>query len=184
MPKIGLLFILDSIETVFCNDNDTLRKELNLDFGLQVSPEKQVTFSVETPEVYQQINVTSVVHGARDFCVQVVAVKVLFMSEMYELKREINRLRENINKINNAGENNLYQEYKNYLEQQIFFLQQELSLKENSIDKLLEISSSQCKDINYSKEKGRKIIDIAKNKGRCRLRIQKFRRPSYNLQLH
>lgn len=184
MPRIGLLFILDNIETVFCNDNDTLRKELNLDFGLQVSPEKQVTFSVETPEVYQQINVTSVVHGARDFCVQVVAVKVLFMSEMYELKREINRLRENINKINNAGENNLYQEYKNYLEQQIFFLQQELSLKENTIDKLLEISSSQCKDINYSKEKGRKIIDIAKNKGRCRLRIQKFRRPSYNLQLH
>ena len=81
---------------------------MNLDFSLQVSPEKQVTFSVETPEVYQQINATSVVHGERDVCAQVVAVKVLFMSEMYELKREINRLRENIDKINNAGENNLY----------------------------------------------------------------------------
>ena len=61
------------------------------------------------------------------------------MSEMYQLKREINRLRENINKRDqNAGENNLHQEYtiKNYyLEQQNSFLKQELSLKQNTTDK-------------------------------------------------
>ena len=68
---------------------------------------------------------------------------------MYELKREMNRLRENINKRDqNIGENNLYHQYniKNYyLEQQNSFLRQELSLKQNTIDKLLEINSSQCK---------------------------------------
>ena len=76
---------------------------------------------------------------------------------MYELKREINRLRENINKRDqNTKENNLYHQYniKNYyLEQQNSFLRQELSLKQNTIDKLLEINSSQCKDISYSKKR-------------------------------
>ena len=76
---------------------------------------------------------------------------------MYELKREINRLRENINKRDqNTGENNLYHQYniKNYyLEQQNSFLRQELSLSQNTIDKLLEINSSQCKDISYSKKR-------------------------------
>ena len=67
MPKVRLFFILDSIQTVFSNDNDTLRKELNLDFSPKVSPEKQVTFSVKTPEVEEQINATPVVHGATDF---------------------------------------------------------------------------------------------------------------------
>ena len=113
-----------------------------------MSPKKQVTFSVETPDVYQQINTTPVVHGATDFYSQLVTLKARFMSEMYELKREINRLIENINKRDqNAGENNMYQEYKikNYhLEQQNYFLKQELSLKSKKINKLLEISSSQC----------------------------------------
>ena len=53
------------------------------------------------------------------------------MGEMYELKREINKLRKNINKRDqNAGENNLYQEYKikNYY------------LEQNTINIILEIS--------------------------------------------
>ena len=87
---------------------------------------------------------------------------------MYELKIEINRLSDNINKREqNAGENSLYQECKIknfYLEHKIIFLKHELSLKQNTIDKLLEISSSQCKDIiSCSKEKRKKSIDIAKN---------------------
>ena len=61
----------------------------------------------------------------------------------------------------------MYQEYKvkNFcLEQQNSFLKQELSLKRNKIYNLLEISSSQCKDISYSKEKGKRTIDITKKK--------------------
>ena len=46
-------FMLGSIQAVFINDNATLRKELNLDFSPKVSPEKQVTFSVETSKVYR-----------------------------------------------------------------------------------------------------------------------------------
>ena len=49
-------FILYSIHTVFSNDNDTLRKELNLEFSPEVSPEKQISSSVETPEAHQQVN--------------------------------------------------------------------------------------------------------------------------------
>ena len=79
---------------------------------------------------------------------------------MYELKREINRLRENINIWDqNAGEDYLYQEYKiknYYLEQKNSFLKKELSLKQNTIDKLLEISSSQCKVSATLKKKVRK----------------------------
>ena len=65
MPRIRFFFILDSNQTVLCNDNDTLRKELNLDFSPKVSPEKQVTFSVKIPEVYLQINATPVVHDMK-----------------------------------------------------------------------------------------------------------------------
>lgn len=46
----------------------------------------------------------------------------------------------------NAGVNNWYQEYKikiYYLEQQNSFLKQVLTLKQNTIDKLLAISPSQ-----------------------------------------
>ena len=43
--------MLDSIQTVFSNDNENLRKKLNLDFSPEVSFEKQVTFSLETSEV-------------------------------------------------------------------------------------------------------------------------------------
>ena len=88
-------------------------KKSNFNCSLEVGPEKQVTFSVETPEVYQQINATLIVHPATDFRLQLKALKALSMSEMYELRKEINRLRENINKRDqNTGENNLYQEYK------------------------------------------------------------------------
>ena len=55
-----------------------------------MSPKKQVTFSVETPEVYQQINATPIVYAATDFSAQLVAVRTLFMSEM-KLKRVENR---------------------------------------------------------------------------------------------
>ena len=76
-------FILDTIQKVFGNDNDTLRNELNLDFSPEVISEKQVTFSVETSRV-----------EAIDFSAHLVAVKVLFTSEIYELKRKVDRLRE------------------------------------------------------------------------------------------
>ena len=77
------------------------------------------------------MNAIPVVHGATDFNLQLVTLKPPFMGEMYELKREINKLRKNINKRDqNAGENNLYQEYKikNYY------------LEQNTINIILEIS--------------------------------------------
>ena len=37
-------------------------------------------------------------HETPDFSAQLVALKALFMNEVYELKRETNRLKENINK--------------------------------------------------------------------------------------
>ena len=75
--RLDSFFILNIIQTVFNDDNNTLRKEFNLDFNPDVIPE-QVTFSVETPEVYQQINATP--YGATDFSSQLLAVKALFMS--------------------------------------------------------------------------------------------------------
>ena len=58
--------MLGSIGTVLSNDNDTSRKQLHLDFSPEVSPEKQVTFSVEIPEVCQQINTTPIVYEATE----------------------------------------------------------------------------------------------------------------------
>ena len=72
------------------------------------------------------------------------ALKALFINEIYQLKRDRNRLRENVNKIDqNTRDNNLYLEYKiknYYLEQQNSFLKQEFTLKQNTVDKLLEVS--------------------------------------------
>ena len=78
-------FILRSIQTVLSNDSDTLRKILNLDFSPVVSPGKQVKFSVETHKVRTQINPAPILYKAIDFKAQLVAVKALFMTEIYEL---------------------------------------------------------------------------------------------------
>ena len=52
-------------------------------------------------------------HEARDITAQLVAVKALFVHEIYDLNRETNRLRVNINKRDQyAEDNNLYQERK------------------------------------------------------------------------
>ena len=84
MPKVRLFFIDDSIQTVFSNNIATLRKDLNLDFSHEVSTEKQVTFSVKVPNVYQQINATSIVQEPTYFSASLVAVKALFVSEINE----------------------------------------------------------------------------------------------------
>ena len=76
--RLDSFFIIDSIQTVFSNDNDTLRKKINLDFNPEVSPDKQGTFLMETPKVCQQINVAPIVDEATDFSAQLVAVKTLF----------------------------------------------------------------------------------------------------------
>ena len=47
---LNSFFILDSIQTVLSNNNDTLGRKINLNFSPKVCPEKQVTFSVETPK--------------------------------------------------------------------------------------------------------------------------------------
>ena len=82
---MDLFFIRHSIQTVLSNDNDTLRKILNLDFSPVVSPGKQVKFSVETHKVRTQINPTPILYKAIAFKAQLVAVKALLMTEIYEL---------------------------------------------------------------------------------------------------
>ena len=51
-----------------------------------------------------------------------------------------------------------------YFEQQNSIFKQELSLKQSKIDKFLGISSSQCKDISYIKEKGKKTSILQERK--------------------
>ena len=64
-------------------------------------------------------------HEARNVIAQLVAVNALFVHEIYDLNRETNRLRVNINKRDQyAEDNNLYLERKikyYYLEQQNYF---------------------------------------------------------------
>ena len=64
-------------------------------------------------------------HEARNVIAQLVAVKALFVHEIYDLNRETNRLRVNINQRDQyAEDNNLYLErkIKDYcLEQQNYF---------------------------------------------------------------
>ena len=64
-------------------------------------------------------------HEARNVIAQLVAVKALFVHEIYDLNRETNRLRVNINQRDQyAEDNNLYLERKikdYYLEQQNYF---------------------------------------------------------------
>ena len=64
-------------------------------------------------------------HEARNVIAQLVAVKALFVHEIYDLNRETNRLRVNINQRDQyAEDNNLCLERKikdYYLEQQNYF---------------------------------------------------------------
>ena len=65
--RVDSFFTLDKIQTVLISDNASFRKQLNLDFSPEVSPGKQVTFLMETPEVYQQINPTPILYKAAYF---------------------------------------------------------------------------------------------------------------------
>ena len=68
---------------------------------------------MEILEVYQQTSEAPMAHEARDITAQLVAVKALFVHEIYDLNRETNRLRVNINKSDQyPQDNNLYQERK------------------------------------------------------------------------
>ena len=51
-----------------------------------------------------------------------------------------------------------------YIRRKKKFLKQKVTLKQNTITKLLEISLSQYKYINCSKERYKKTIDIAEKK--------------------
>ena len=112
-------------------------------------------------------------------------METLFISEIYKLKREIYWLRENVNKSDQDTEdNNLYQKYKiknYYLHRQNSLLKQKWTIKRKTINKSLEFSSSEYKDINYSNERGQKTIYIANKDTGCEFKCSDVPHTNCNL---
>ena len=137
-------FILNSNIPISPSGNDIELGQFELGFSPSLDTRSQVNFSVETPEICKKTDETPELIDYKDLNAQFVTMK----NEIYELKLEIKSLKEGIEKINSKSSSN-----KNYnqelniknsvLEQQNYFLKQEIISKQNIIDKLLDIQSDQ-----------------------------------------
>ena len=88
-----------------------------------------------------------------DFTVRLVAIKAFFMNELYELKQEIESLKQKVccgeNFSSNKNKNNIFENLElqfSLLQLENNFLKTEINQKQKAIDKLLDLNWLQSKD--------------------------------------
>ena len=89
----------------------------------------------------------------KDFTARVVAINAFFMNEIYELKQEIESLKQKVccgeNFSGNKIKNNIFENLElqfSLLQQENNFLKTEINQKQKTIDKLLDLNWLQSKD--------------------------------------
>ena len=143
-PEIELNDSMITTNTSGCLQKDTRRKSVNL--------------SEETPSL-SNVNSRSLdSYNIADFTTRVMAIKVFFMNEIYELKQEIQSLKQNVNDgenfVNNKNKNNIAENLElqfSLLQQENSFLKTEITQKQKTIHKLL--------DLNYLHSNGKYIVN-------------------------
>ena len=119
--------------------NDIELEQSELGFIPSLATRSQVNFFVETPKICKQIDKTPKIFDYKDLNAKFVAMK----DEICGLKLEIKSLKECIEKINSKpspGRNYNQELNKNsFFRTTKFFLKEEIALKQNIIDKLLDI---------------------------------------------
>ena len=88
-----------------------------------------------------------------DFTVRLVAIKAFFMNELYELKQEIESLKQKVccgeNFSSNKNKYNIFENLElqfSLLQLENNFLKTEINQKQKAIDKLLDLNWLQSKD--------------------------------------
>ena len=124
-PEIELTDIMNTTNTPSCIQSDT--------------PRKSVDQSEETP-CLSNINTQSLDSDKiEDFTARVVAIKAFFMNEIYELKQEIQSLKQKVNDgesfVNNKNKNNIIENLElqfSLLQQENNFLKTEITQKQKN----------------------------------------------------
>ena len=150
--NLDSFFILNSNTSTSPSREDIELEQLELRFDPSLATRNQVSFSVDTPQIWKQIRKPPEIFDYKDLNAKFVAMK----DEIYDLKLEIKKLKEGIEKMNLKWSSN-----KNYNQNSFFFFLSELlRSKQNIIDKLLNIQSDQLKTNLTPSEKGDNIIDL------------------------
>ena len=117
------------------------------------TPNKTVGMSGETPKLRNTKPPSLSGCNIEDFTARVVAIKAFFMNEIYELKQEIESLKQKVccgekfssNKIKNDVFENLDLQFS-LLQQENNFLKTEINEKQKTFDKLLDLNWLHSKD--------------------------------------
>ena len=150
--NLDSFFILNSNTSTSPSREDIELEQLELRFDPSLATRNQVSFSVETPQIWKQIRKPPEIFDYKDLNAKFVAMK----DEIYDLKLEIKKLKKGIEKMNLKSSSN-----KNYNQNSFFFFLSELlRSKQNIIDKFLNIQSDQLKTNLTPNEKGDNIIDL------------------------
>ena len=117
------------------------------------TPNKTVGMSGETPKLGNAKSPSLGVCNIEDFTARVVEIKEFFMNEIYELKQEIESLKQKIccgeNFSSNKNKNNVVENLElqfSLLQQENNFLKTEINQKQKTIDKLLDLNWLQSED--------------------------------------
>ena len=117
------------------------------------TPNKTVGMSGETPKLGNAKTPSLGGCNIEDFTARVVALKAFFISEIYELKQEIESLKQKVccgeNFCINKNKNNVFENLKlqfSLLQQEDNFLKTEINQKQKTIDKLLDLKWLQSKN--------------------------------------
>ena len=111
------------------------------------TPNETVGISVETPKLRNTKTPSLGGSNIEDFTTRVVAIKAFFMNEIYELKQEIESLKQKVCCVGNfsgsKNKNNIFENLElelSLLQQENNFLKTEINQKQKTIDKLLVLN--------------------------------------------
>ena len=138
---------------------------------LDTTPPINVTNSVETPSLNDLKNSNNTKNMSHDVDVQLVAIKVYFMNEIYEIKREISQLKvqEKTGKCDSSEWSlaDILKSSIRILQEQNPFIKSELHQKQIIIEKLLDINKIEQKiavlvmeSMKVTKGKVKKVVAI------------------------
>ena len=128
----------DILNSLSCLHSDTPRKKGD------ASEETPISCSMKTPSLDS--------FKVEDFTARVVAIKAFFMNEIYELKQDIQQLKQKVNGenfVSDKNKNNIVENLElriSLLQQENSFLKTEMNQKQKTIDKLLDLNYFHSKD--------------------------------------
>ena len=134
------------------------------------TPNETVGMSGETPKLRNLKTPSLGGFNIEDFTARVATIKAFFMNEIYELKQQIESLKQKVccgeNFSSSKNKNNIFENLElqfSLLQHENNFLKREINQKQKTIDKLLDLNWIQSKDqykVNDDNKTDRQKVEI------------------------